>query len=328
MSPGEGKSVLAGPRSPFWSCSACTRSSNWACRIKCQCGQAAPAQVVRDAKRHAGSDKQKGGGGGDALANERRLRLAAEAELAKLQEKSSACDSPDESEGPSTLEKIRRLEKHASEHERDYGKDSIHQQLLERLEVLRKQLRDSKPAAAQHRALAARAQKASKEVEKLQKQVEHLVEEQQRIASELEVARVALEQQTKLLADTNVELVKSAVAENEHKVERVVELVPSWLRDIPEFTVFVQNAIAKRIDDIAKQTHANAPTIVCDDSAPGSAESMPVDIDDDDISDAEFDAVQSAFTQQSEGTPEQSRDVNRAVLKDLCKKLAKRRKHL
>lgn len=91
-----------------------------------------------------------------------------------------------------------------------------------------------------------------KRSKKLHKHVGHLAEEQQRISTELEAAKVALEQQNKLFARTNVELTMSVVIENEHVVERVVEIVPIWLRDMPEFTMCVQCAIAKKLDEVAK----------------------------------------------------------------------------
>ena len=45
------------------------------------------------------------------------------------------------------LEKIRRLEQRASEYVTDFGKDSVFQLYMERLEVLRQEVRDSTSAS-------------------------------------------------------------------------------------------------------------------------------------------------------------------------------------
>ena len=53
------------------------------------------------------------------------------------------------------LGKIRRLEQRASEYVSDFGKDSVFQLYMERLEVLRQEVRDSTSASAQQHVLAA-----------------------------------------------------------------------------------------------------------------------------------------------------------------------------
>eukprot|EP00959_Pyramimonas_sp_CCMP1952_P075578 1579879-Pyramimonas_sp.AAC.1 len=35
---------------PHWGCQKCGRTSNWACRLQCQCGQKAPKHVLDRAK--------------------------------------------------------------------------------------------------------------------------------------------------------------------------------------------------------------------------------------------------------------------------------------
>ena len=69
------------------------------------------------------------------------------------------------------------------------------------------------------------------------------------------------------------------------------------------------------------------PTIGASDDATATGED-DIGMDDDDISDAEFDAIQSAFTQQSDGSPEHARDAKRVVFKDICRKMGQRRKQL
>eukprot|EP00959_Pyramimonas_sp_CCMP1952_P193910 4054839-Pyramimonas_sp.AAC.1 len=52
MSNGAGsKDVLLGPRKPLWSCTKCHRKGNWASRIRCVCGCAAPVEVSRAARK-------------------------------------------------------------------------------------------------------------------------------------------------------------------------------------------------------------------------------------------------------------------------------------
>ena len=48
---GTSKDILLGPKRPLWSCTKCHRRGNWASRIKCACGAAAPVEVVRAAKQ-------------------------------------------------------------------------------------------------------------------------------------------------------------------------------------------------------------------------------------------------------------------------------------
>ena len=49
--------VLDGPKFPIWGCSKCGSSHNWASRIKCRCGSAAPTRIIQAAKREAAALK-------------------------------------------------------------------------------------------------------------------------------------------------------------------------------------------------------------------------------------------------------------------------------
>ena len=48
---GNQRDVLLGPKKPLWSCTKCHRKGNWASRIKCACGAAAPVAVAKAAKQ-------------------------------------------------------------------------------------------------------------------------------------------------------------------------------------------------------------------------------------------------------------------------------------
>ena len=52
MANGDDAEVLPGPRAPSWACS-CGRSTNWASRVVCKCGKAAPQEVRRAAEKNA-----------------------------------------------------------------------------------------------------------------------------------------------------------------------------------------------------------------------------------------------------------------------------------
>eukprot|EP00959_Pyramimonas_sp_CCMP1952_P362768 7596854-Pyramimonas_sp.AAC.1 len=47
------EAVLPGPRQPCWGCPHCGRNQNWACRVRCICGKAAPQSVIQRAKENA-----------------------------------------------------------------------------------------------------------------------------------------------------------------------------------------------------------------------------------------------------------------------------------
>eukprot|EP00959_Pyramimonas_sp_CCMP1952_P231757 4843942-Pyramimonas_sp.AAC.1 len=46
----DGRTVLKGAKTPHWGCGQCGRASNWASRIQCACGAAAPITIVDKAK--------------------------------------------------------------------------------------------------------------------------------------------------------------------------------------------------------------------------------------------------------------------------------------
>ena len=53
-----GNYVLAGPRTPYWGCKrGC--DGNYASRIKCRCGAAAPTTIMQKANRNAPTDAPK-----------------------------------------------------------------------------------------------------------------------------------------------------------------------------------------------------------------------------------------------------------------------------
>ena len=54
---GRDENLLPGPRFPMWGCSRCGHSANWASRIKCKCGAAAPTRIIQAAKRGAAAFK-------------------------------------------------------------------------------------------------------------------------------------------------------------------------------------------------------------------------------------------------------------------------------
>ena len=54
------EAVLAGPRHPTWGCPDCGRNQNWASRIRCVCGKAAPQSVVQRARSNALKAKKDG----------------------------------------------------------------------------------------------------------------------------------------------------------------------------------------------------------------------------------------------------------------------------
>ena len=45
--------MLVGPKFPYWGCSRCGCSSNYASRVRCKCGASAPTKIVQTAKRNA-----------------------------------------------------------------------------------------------------------------------------------------------------------------------------------------------------------------------------------------------------------------------------------
>ena len=98
--------VLPGPRQPVWGCPGCGRADNWASRIRCRCGHAAPGSVVVKARAAAKKFKKDGGPAGSSreAAEAKRLRKeleetkAANAKLLK-QVAGSGPEPPGEGDG-------------------------------------------------------------------------------------------------------------------------------------------------------------------------------------------------------------------------------------
>ena len=72
-----GDDVVRGPKQPFWGCQSCGRTSNWACRLRCKCGAAAPNHVMQKAKSF-------GDGGGPPGDGRKRLPAAGSRREAQL----------------------------------------------------------------------------------------------------------------------------------------------------------------------------------------------------------------------------------------------------
>jgi len=69
MAPADDKDVLLGPKRPFWTCPSCDATGNFASRVVCRCGFAAPAWRVAAAKKRAAAAeaaKAKGDGASDS----------------------------------------------------------------------------------------------------------------------------------------------------------------------------------------------------------------------------------------------------------------------
>ena len=56
--------VLPGPKGKSWECSACGRKHNWGSRIRCICGESAPAAQVARARKAAREAAARDGGDG------------------------------------------------------------------------------------------------------------------------------------------------------------------------------------------------------------------------------------------------------------------------
>ena len=56
--PRDDPDVVLGPNKPHWGCPSCGRDNNWACRIKCACGKAAPTTVRHKADAAAAEAKR------------------------------------------------------------------------------------------------------------------------------------------------------------------------------------------------------------------------------------------------------------------------------
>ena len=103
------KAVLRGAKLPTWACSKCERTANWACRVVCQCGAKAPADVAKRAR--AAHDKLEAGGrspkGPDGGGGGQRDLAAALAKLAKevaSLKQGAAATEPDKSPPPAQLD--------------------------------------------------------------------------------------------------------------------------------------------------------------------------------------------------------------------------------
>ena len=46
---GSVRAILSGPRTPEWAWPACATTTNWRCRVKCNCGELAPIKIRRAA---------------------------------------------------------------------------------------------------------------------------------------------------------------------------------------------------------------------------------------------------------------------------------------
>ena len=46
---GSVRAILEGPRTPEWTCPNCATTTNWRCRVKCNCGELAPIKIRRAA---------------------------------------------------------------------------------------------------------------------------------------------------------------------------------------------------------------------------------------------------------------------------------------
>ena len=236
-------SVLPGPKFPFWGCSQCGNSGNWASRIKCKCGATAPTRIVQAAKREAAALKSQPAHGGAPRARgmwakgppqppvvkklEERLKLL-EAENKKLRESPKEDDTNEAGNGAEgsdentdigeLISALAKLEKARASHQ-------LVAAARAELETARRKRDEARPT--RHKISAAQKKLGTKknvleaseakilELREAAKKAEEAVNEETRLRDGLarEVAQLEKDlsqlRQEELLAESKVELPKS-----------------------------------------------------------------------------------------------------------------------
>ena len=205
--------ILAGPKKPYWECTSCSDSHNFASRIRCRCGQAAPKQVKAKAVKAAKALKDKEAA--DPLPHSKRqiqvisatsdssskLQLQVSSLKKQLAEakkeaddlrcatgSSGAEDDEDMEEAAAvpTPEQVERLQSIHQMAIDTYGSDhELTKKLLSDLEVARRRRADSKPLDVRARNLESKLRQNNAQLEKAEGV-------EQEATAQLEEAQVAL----------------------------------------------------------------------------------------------------------------------------------------
>ena len=231
--------IIPGPKQPTWDCKGCGKERNWACRVRCVCGKAAPREVAAAARRNAGKQGRPFARDPATSKNASSKIAGLEAEIARLRKAGAANakppgepDAADPVVGKEALlEKIKRLEARMAEHKRDHGEDSIHKAMDLQLGDLRKQMREAKPVELQQRAWSGRVEALKRQFRKAEADLQAKQEEEAKLKVEIAAAQLSIEELQAELKTARGELKKTIAADNEEgDAESLLTMLPAWMR--------------------------------------------------------------------------------------------------
>ena len=236
--------ILPGPRKPTWGCPSCGASANWASRIKCRCGQDAPAFIVQRARKAAkeamqqpasGPPRRVGGGGShgpptpapwsDQYKQMQKQMEYLSAELKRVKAEKGGAAKPDGVDAQS---------KDSNGNETDYAKRAALQKRIDvldqfikqtkeldeddpdlpaakkKLDLLREEHRAMRPPVSAHKAAFQKLERCKSQKTKMENEVSELSARLQSLQNELDGKRAALEAKSKEVDLLEVEVETSA----------------------------------------------------------------------------------------------------------------------
>jgi len=195
----------------MWPCGKCGTDGNYATRKKCRsCQEPRPDDVARPWKKGGSSRGSSSAGSSaatDALSKQLKEKNAEIARLKKeAKDSKAATEGPQVEEGPAAqLARLRETLKGLEKLPEGDGFGPAVERTKQKIDVLVKQLRESKPHAVQLKELEDKLAKTAKEYEGCQAKHTKALEEAQghaARAAELELERASLERQKQALLST------------------------------------------------------------------------------------------------------------------------------
>ena len=303
--------VLAGPKTPYWACSTCGSTSNWASRIVCRCGKACSYKVLSAALAADKAQKaypavvspKKAAGAWSDDARSLRAQLEEQRkQMAMLRGENKRLASGRAEAGPAGAEDD--CDEEASVENMVRAKDALAKvlpdspevkSLEQRIEEARRRRTQCKPLHTQTLLAEKHLEKKRKQLDAATKSVEELQEQLQQAGEECDVDRAAV---IAAEADVNalhkralVQLngsVPAATAECKEAFDKVISSLPEQVVQAPENKKKLEEleAALSSVLKAARQSCQKSEAEVAEAagakpaSTPSAPEPVPMDEDD------------------------------------------------